>query len=164
MNWSLGWLRVSYVNWSSILSTLSRCRFKRNRGAVLSGCAMSCGLAMCKCSDLSMLCPDTPCMFLSRAFSLAYVSALRPLNHSRRSKGPRLSPFQMLSKNLRESGFLSLYRGLPSPLLGSMVENSVLFSSYGKSGDDSRDTTRDPACSSPALALRKPQEPTRCCA
>eukprot|EP00802_Teleaulax_amphioxeia_P013932 Tamp_13987.p1 GENE.Tamp_13987~~Tamp_13987.p1 ORF type:complete len:238 (-),score=18.57 Tamp_13987:683-1396(-) len=36
---------------------------------------------------------------------------------------------------------MSLYRGLPSPLLGSMVENSVLFSSYAFAG---RMISKDP--------------------
>jgi hypothetical protein len=31
------------------------------------------------------------------------------------------SPLQMLFKLLRKEGFLGLYRGIPSPLLGSMV-------------------------------------------
>jgi len=48
--------------------------------------------------------------------------------------GPILSPFQMLQKNMNEAGFMSLYRGLPSPLLGSMLENMVLFSSYSFAG------------------------------
>lgn len=57
------------------------------------------------------------------------------------SNGPRLTPYQMLSKNMREKGFFSLYRGLPSPLLGSMLENSVLFSSYAFAG---RMISKDP--------------------
>eukprot|EP00047_Mylnosiga_fluctuans_P012417 m.25928 g.25928 ORF g.25928 m.25928 type:complete len:297 (-) comp4221_c0_seq1:288-1178(-) len=32
---------------------------------------------------------------------------------------------------IRTNGFMGLYRGLASPLLGSMVENGVLFSVYG---------------------------------
>jgi hypothetical protein len=42
-----------------------------------------------------------------------------------------MSPLAMLMKTVRNEGFMGLYRGIPSPLLGSMVENSVLFSSYG---------------------------------
>mmetsp|Transcript_12462 Transcript_12462/g.24716 ORF Transcript_12462/g.24716 Transcript_12462/m.24716 type:complete len:307 (-) Transcript_12462:485-1405(-) len=46
--------------------------------------------------------------------------------------GPNaLSPMQMLSATIKKEGFTGLYRGIPSPLLGSMAENSVLFSSYG---------------------------------
>lgn len=47
------------------------------------------------------------------------------------ANGPQMSPIAMLTKSLKEEGFLGLYRGIPSPLLGSMVENSVLFASYG---------------------------------
>jgi hypothetical protein len=43
----------------------------------------------------------------------------------------QISPQAMLMKTVREEGFAGLYRGIPSPLVGSMVENSVLFSSYG---------------------------------
>lgn len=42
-----------------------------------------------------------------------------------------LGPWGMLKRTIKADGFLGLYRGLPSPLLGSMVENSVLFASYG---------------------------------
>eukprot|EP00283_Hemiselmis_rufescens_P011174 CAMPEP_0173431466 /NCGR_PEP_ID=MMETSP1357-20121228/9597_1 /TAXON_ID=77926 /ORGANISM="Hemiselmis rufescens, Strain PCC563" /LENGTH=308 /DNA_ID=CAMNT_0014395951 /DNA_START=15 /DNA_END=941 /DNA_ORIENTATION=+ len=45
-----------------------------------------------------------------------------------------LSPYQMLMRTVRKDGFTGLYRGIPSPLLGSMAENSVLFSSYGFAG------------------------------
>ena len=34
----------------------------------------------------------------------------------------------------KKKGFMSLYRGIPSPLVGSMMENSVLFTSYGFAG------------------------------
>ena len=37
-----------------------------------------------------------------------------------------------LSHTIRTRGFFSLYSGLPSPLLGSMAENAVLFLSYGQ--------------------------------
>lgn len=47
------------------------------------------------------------------------------------ANGPQMSPIAMLTKSVKEEGFLGLYRGIPSPLLGSMVENSVLFASYG---------------------------------
>ena len=33
---------------------------------------------------------------------------------------------------IKTKGFLSLYRGLPAPLMGSMAENSVLFLCYGE--------------------------------
>jgi len=36
-----------------------------------------------------------------------------------------------LTHTIQTRGFLSLYNGLPSPLLGSMAENAVLFLSYG---------------------------------
>ncbi len=36
-----------------------------------------------------------------------------------------------LTHTVRTRGVLSLYNGLPSPLLGSMAENAVLFLSYG---------------------------------
>mmetsp|Transcript_35406 Transcript_35406/g.83332 ORF Transcript_35406/g.83332 Transcript_35406/m.83332 type:complete len:301 (-) Transcript_35406:140-1042(-) len=48
--------------------------------------------------------------------------------------GPAVSPIALLRKTLAEEGFFALYRGIPSPLLGSMVENSVLFSSYAFAG------------------------------
>ena len=57
------------------------------------------------------------------------------------ANGPQLSPLQMLSKTVRETGAMSLYRGLPSPLVGSMAENSVLFSSYSFAG---RCISKDP--------------------
>jgi hypothetical protein len=37
-----------------------------------------------------------------------------------------------LTHTIQTRGFLSLYKGLPSPLLGSMAENAVLFLSYGE--------------------------------
>lgn len=37
-----------------------------------------------------------------------------------------------LTHTIQTHGFLSLYTGLPSPLLGSMAENAVLFLSYGQ--------------------------------
>lgn len=37
-----------------------------------------------------------------------------------------------LTHTIQTRGFLSLYTGLPSPLLGSMAENAVLFLSYGE--------------------------------
>lgn len=37
-----------------------------------------------------------------------------------------------LTHTIRTRGFFSLYSGLPSPLLGSMAENAVLFLSYGQ--------------------------------
>jgi len=40
-------------------------------------------------------------------------------------------PVDCLSKTVREHGWLSLYRGLTAPLLGSMAENASLFVSYG---------------------------------
>ena len=46
--------------------------------------------------------------------------------------GPNaLSPLQMLTRTFKADGFFGLYRGIPSPLIGSMMENSILFSSYG---------------------------------
>mmetsp|Transcript_9653 Transcript_9653/g.23891 ORF Transcript_9653/g.23891 Transcript_9653/m.23891 type:complete len:304 (+) Transcript_9653:261-1172(+) len=45
--------------------------------------------------------------------------------------GAGMSPWAMLKKTVAEDGFMGLYRGIPSPLVGSMVENSVLFASYG---------------------------------
>lgn len=48
--------------------------------------------------------------------------------------GPQIGPLAMLTKNIKTDGFFSLYRGLPSPLLGSMMENMVLFSSYAFAG------------------------------
>lgn len=36
-----------------------------------------------------------------------------------------------LTHTIETRGFLSLYNGLPSPLIGSMAENAVLFLSYG---------------------------------
>lgn len=67
----------------------------------------------------------------TNADTVFYLHFMTSLSRRHRSAGPRLTPFQMLSKNMKQAGFFSLYRGLPSPLLGSMVENSVLFSSYG---------------------------------
>ena len=40
-------------------------------------------------------------------------------------------PVDCLSTTYRQIGIYGLYRGLPSPLLGAMLENSVLFTSYG---------------------------------
>ena len=37
-----------------------------------------------------------------------------------------------LTHTIESNGFLSLYRGLTAPLLGSMAENAVLFLGYGK--------------------------------
>lgn len=40
-------------------------------------------------------------------------------------------PFDAVVKTYRKNGILGLYRGLPSPLLGSMAENATLFFAYG---------------------------------
>ena len=40
--------------------------------------------------------------------------------------------FHCLQHTIETRGFLSLYQGLASPLLGSMAENAVLFLSYGE--------------------------------
>eukprot|EP00937_MAST-01D_sp_MAST-1D-sp2_P001568 g1568.t1 len=37
-----------------------------------------------------------------------------------------------LVKTVRSKGFLGLYKGLASPLIGSMAENAVLFAAYGQ--------------------------------
>jgi len=44
--------------------------------------------------------------------------------------GPRVSPITLLMQTIRTDGFFALYRGLPAPLIASMCENSVLFTSY----------------------------------
>eukprot|EP00286_Rhodomonas_abbreviata_P004022 CAMPEP_0181346650 /NCGR_PEP_ID=MMETSP1101-20121128/33443_1 /TAXON_ID=46948 /ORGANISM="Rhodomonas abbreviata, Strain Caron Lab Isolate" /LENGTH=207 /DNA_ID=CAMNT_0023458781 /DNA_START=189 /DNA_END=809 /DNA_ORIENTATION=- len=46
----------------------------------------------------------------------------------------KLSPIGLLRQTVKNDGFLGLYRGIPSPLIGSMCENSVLFASYGFAG------------------------------
>lgn len=43
----------------------------------------------------------------------------------------QMGPLAMLKQTIKKDGFFGLYRGIPSPLVGSMVENSVLFTSYG---------------------------------
>ena len=40
--------------------------------------------------------------------------------------------FHCLTHTIKTRGFLSLYKGITSPLLGSMAENAVLFLSYGE--------------------------------
>jgi len=41
------------------------------------------------------------------------------------------SAFQCFRKMTTQEGYLSIFRGLPAPLLGAMGENSVIFWSYG---------------------------------
>eukprot|EP00049_Salpingoeca_infusionum_P022467 m.6927 g.6927 ORF g.6927 m.6927 type:complete len:299 (-) comp5206_c0_seq1:256-1152(-) len=60
-------------------------------------------------------------------FPFDTVKVLLQLDPTRYSKGA-IACFKSV---VRQRGFFSLYSGLPSPLLGSMAENSVLFSSFG---------------------------------
>jgi len=41
------------------------------------------------------------------------------------------SAFQCLVKITKHEGYISIFRGLPAPLVGAMGENSVIFWSYG---------------------------------
>ena len=42
-----------------------------------------------------------------------------------------LGPIGMLRMNVRDHGFMRLYQGISSPLVGSMAENATLFVSFG---------------------------------
>jgi len=41
------------------------------------------------------------------------------------------SAMQCFRKMIKDEGYISIFRGLPAPLLGAMGENSVIFWSYG---------------------------------
>ncbi|KLO10587.1 putative mitochondrial amino acid transporter ARG-13 [Schizopora paradoxa] len=50
------------------------------------------------------------------------------LDHTARFNGP----IDCLTQTWRNEGIRGLYRGLPAPIVGAMVENAVLFLSYGQ--------------------------------
>uniref|UniRef100_A0A7S3LWY5 Uncharacterized protein n=1 Tax=Palpitomonas bilix TaxID=652834 RepID=A0A7S3LWY5_9EUKA len=41
-------------------------------------------------------------------------------------------PIDAFRKTIAEEGALGLYRGLPSPMMGAMMENATLFATYGR--------------------------------
>lgn len=53
-------------------------------------------------------------------------------------------PWDCIVKAIQNDGVLSLYRGLSAPLIGSMLESSVLFLTYSKAQDFIRFTTDTP--------------------
>ncbi|KAF9978838.1 hypothetical protein BGZ73_000109 [Actinomortierella ambigua] len=63
-------------------------------------------------------------------------------------------PYDCFRKTVRSEGFLSLYNGLSSPLVGAMLENAVLFVGYRRAQDMLREFIAvpdvDPTSNAPA--------------
>ena len=118
-------------------------------------------LMMCKVNSSITLCPfcSSPTVLLQtqnslenntvtklpKAETLSNPITTSPIANAKKaaiSKGmaqPKQPPqvvyrgaIHCLTHTIRTRGFLSLYSGLPSPLVGSMAENAVLFLSYGE--------------------------------
>ncbi|KAJ7136018.1 mitochondrial carrier domain-containing protein [Mycena epipterygia] len=68
-----------------------------------------------------------------------------PMDESQRFKGP----VDCLRKTWKNEGFRGLYRGLPAPVAGSMVETAALFLSYSYFQHLIRAYTSDPSRTSP---------------
>ena len=75
---------------------------------------------------------DTVKVLLQTQNSLSSQSQPKSIKHTKIKQQPVYrGAIHCLSHTIKKNGVLSLYKGLPAPLLGSMAENSVLFLSYG---------------------------------
>jgi hypothetical protein len=64
--------------------------------------------------------------------SLGSNSQSKSIKHTKIKQPVYRGAIHCLTYTIKTNGFLSLYKGLTAPLLGSMAENGVLFLSYGE--------------------------------
>lgn len=49
--------------------------------------------------------------------------------------GAKVGPFDVIKNTIAKEGVLGLYKGMSSPMAGAMMENAILFSSFGGAQD-----------------------------